>query len=464
MSRRYDYLILAAALFLALASCKIATFEGFDVTVSVAESQCYYDGEYIGVSFSANVNQAAAQSLISLKEDRKSAKAEILWGPRSCLVKADGGFKKGRRYELSISGEILLDDGRTYGVDLYRDFIYGKESENFFAVKIEEPEKNNFERQALAFCFNKPVNAAVFEREFSVSPSVAVKKKYSEDKKQVLVIPEKNWKSNVFYNWRLGGVESDGGFKALREYSGSFMALEKNESPKVILCCPVMDGTFMESQSLDQLWERQSVGFVFDSDMDFESLKKGTFFSPSVDGKWTKKDSKRFVFVPSENYKIGERHTITISESVEDVYGIKMKEQKNIFFTARSEWIDADFFANGSPLSGEGINWISLHEGTPLIVEIVFSKAPDIDSISKIKSAVSLERLFPLSTAAPNLASIIPQSFKVQMEFDNYDFSILGEEKLYKLFIKGGAGFIHNSQGEYFKEDRCFTIAIKKLD
>ena len=78
MSRRYDYLILAAALFLALASCKIATFEGFDVAVSVAESQCYYDGEYIGVSFSANVNQAAVQSLFSRKEYRKSAKAEIV--------------------------------------------------------------------------------------------------------------------------------------------------------------------------------------------------------------------------------------------------------------------------------------------------------------------------------------------------------------------------------------------------
>lgn len=469
MSRRYDLLMLAALLAFFAASCDIVSFEDFFVDVSVSESQRYYDGENVFVNFSVNVNQAAAQGLVSLKEDRKSAKADIAWGPNFCLVKADGGFKKGRRYELSISGSILLADGRTYGVELYRDFIYGKESDNFYAVKINEPEKNNFERQELAFCFNKPVNAAVFERTFSVSPSLSLKKTYSEDKRQVVVVPEKNWKSNTFYTWRLGGVESEDGFKAVSDYSGSFMALEKSENPKLLIACPLINGNFMQGQSLDKLWERQSIGLAFDCDMDFESVQKGVAFFPSLEGTWTKKDSRRFVFAPAENYEIGARYKMTIDDSVEDIFGIKMKERKNIYFSARSEWIVADAFANGKQLESEGVNIISLAEGVPLIIEIDFSKALDLASITNIKSAVSLERHFPLSAAAPNLASITPRyessgqkCFKVQMEFDNYDFSSEAEERLYKLCVKGGAGFIYNSQGEYFKEDECFIIAIKK--
>ncbi len=470
MSKPYNFLRLAVALCgLFLASCDYVSFERFDAGISVGEKQGYYEGEFVAINFSDAVDEKVAESLVTLKEERMSKDAEFIWNSNLCLVKAEGGFKRGFRYSIAFCGDVALKDGRTYGVDLYREFIYGSEGQNFFAVKIEEPQKNDFERQAIKFTFNKPVDAARFERQFALSPSAEVQKEYSDDMTQVFVLPKKTWKANVFYNWRLENIQSGDGVKALLNYSGSFMALEKTSAPALLLACPVMNGVFMENQSLGQLWETQAVGLSFDSDMDFESVQSGASFVPSVEGSWSKIDSKRFAFSPAESWRIGEEYTLTVRDSIQDVFGLKTGESKNFVFAPRPEWISAAAFANGLRLKQGELNWLELAEGVPLIVELEFSKALDLDSLANIKNCASLERYFPASAAAPNLTTITPRfdssggrCFKVQMEYEGFDFSSGRDERIYELTIKGGANFVYNSLGEHMKEDECFLLAIKK--
>ena len=468
MSKRFKA-FLACALFAAALesfSCSVLSFEELEASVSVGERQNYYAQKYVAFNFSIGVNTSQAQTIFALKEDGSAAEADFIWAEKAFLVQARGGFKKGRKYSVSLNGGLLTNDGRTYSVALFREFVYGEESEIFCVKKVEEPQKVGSPKGALAITFNKAVDAAVFEREFNLSPSLEVKKSYSADMKRVEIVPADKWKANLYYTWRLGKTRSKDGAKIDREWSGSFMAVEKNEAPKLLCVCPVLEsGAFLEGRDLNGILEKQAVGFVFDSNMDFESVQSGIYWSPFVNGYWTKADSRRFFFTPYDNYKIGEEYTVTVSEAVEDTLGLCLKESANVRFSAQSQFIEASVFLNGNPLVPGKVNAARAAQGCPLLFTLEFSRALDKKSIAGFKSAVSLAPHFPLDIASPNLESVKAlggNGSALQVEFGNFDFSEGGEEKIYAFTISGGKNFVYDAYGEYLKEDACFYVLLEK--
>lgn len=466
MSKKFKAITAAALSFwiLECISCSVLSFEELETSVSAGECQNYFDGERLLISFSIGVNQAQAETLFALKEEGAACEIDSIWNGKTCRVKARGGFKKGRKYSFCMKGSVLTSDGRTYTVDIFREFVYGTQADYFCAQTIEEPKKNGGQQNALTFTFNKAVDAAIFEREFNLSPSLEVKKNYSDDMSRVEIVPAEKWKANIFYTWRLGDVCAKDGAKICREYSGTFMAAEKNEAPKLLFVCPVLEsGLFLEQTSLDDLYERQGVGFVFDCEMDFESVRKGIYWAPFLDGYWEKVGAARFVFIPYESYKIGEKYSLTISDSVEDTLGLKLAQSVNLAFTAQSQFIDAKVFLNGSPLVCGQVNAATAAQGCPIIFTLEFSKVLDKKSIAGFKNAVSLAPHFPLEISSPDLESVKALGGNaIQVEYGNFEFSEDGEEKIYVLKISGGENFIYDAYGEHFKEDACYYILLKK--
>ncbi len=466
MSKSFSAAFLA--LFLPAAfSCNALSLEDFAADVLIGEAQSYYGEEWVSICFSTEVDPLSAQNLLSLREGGMAAEANALWLPRCCLVQPAGGWKKGLKYALSFSGSILTQDGRTYSVGLYREFIYGSAGQDFFVEKIEEPEKNNPEKNSLVLCFNKPVDPAAFERTFNISPGAELVKKYSDDKRRVEILPAKKWKANVFYDWRLEKLLSADGVMIKAPCSGSFMALEKNSPPSLICVCPVLDEVFFENMDLNSLWERQAVGFVFDSDMDFESVKSGTNFSPFVEGRWTKIDARRFVFEPYQNYALEKEYALLVSDAVEDEAGLKMAESKNFRFKTQARFIELSASCGGKVLEKDGLNWLECGEGSPLVVDLSFSRVLANDSVLGIKKAASLSPVFPQSAAAPYLETLITGAdclscSEIRLEFGGFDFSQEDQPAVYKMQVSGGAGFVYDALGEYLKEDECFYIAVKK--
>ena len=478
MSKRFNF-FLAPLLFLIFASCKLISFEEFNARISILEGQNYYDKEFLELDFSPALEKKVAENFIALKEDGASCQTETLWSGNKCLIKAAGGFKKGFKYSFAFKGLVLTEDGRNYNVDIRREFIFGKESEMFFATEIQEPQKNSNENQGLTFKFNKEADKGVFERSLAISPAIDCKKIWSPDGKTVEVFPAEKWKANILYNWRLEKLLSQDGTKISKSYSGTFMAVEKSQAPKLLRACPAIDGIFYEKMDLNSLLERQALGIEFDSEMNFESLKNGIYWTPFVDGFWTQIDKKRFIFAPSQNYKAGTEFLMTISESVEDVFGIKIAESENIKFTPRTEFISLEVFCAGAK-KGENeiqklrlekgiVNKIEILEGSPLIIIFEFSKALDKRAVASFKNAARMQRLFPLDAAQCNLDSIdwtadssLENCRSIQMEWSGFDFSTSEEEIIYELKVNGGENFIYNRFGEFLKEDECFYISLKE--
>lgn len=464
MSKRFRFFI--AALFLApLFSCNLVSFENFWAAVSVDEKQNYYNAPYVAFSFSDDMNEAAAGNLFSIKEEGSAAEKELLWAGKNCYARVKGGFKKGFKYSVTLYGSALTKDGRSYGVDLYREFIFGSESGLFRLERIDEPEKNNFEKNALVFTFNKKIDKAFFERALSISPSLDTKKIYDDEKKQAKIIPAAKWAANQVYKWKLDGALSEDGFKAEKDYSGSFIAVEKTQEPRLQSACPVISGCFHTEKSLDQLWENEGIGLVFDCEMDFESIKKGAAFSPNVDGFWTKKDERSFYFTPAANFKVGENYALEIRDSIEDLYGLKLKENLRFDFKTQNAFIEARVLANGAGLEKGGVNEVFVAQGSPFLAEIDFSSALDAASAGAIRTAVSLENFFPAGAKTPGLLCVTyagANRKKFLLEFADFDYSEPGKETIYRLRIKGGPSFVFNDKGECLKEDECFLLSFKK--
>lgn len=468
---------LCCLLALANASCAIFSFEELCASVSVGEAENFYAEEFVAINFSLPVNQALVENGLVVKEDGKSCEAEFSWNGNSCLVRAAGGYKKGFKYGLSLNGAVLTNDGRSYSVSIFREFIFGLESELFFAKTVEEPKANEGRGAPLAFVFNKPVDPAVFEREFSVSPSLELKKEFLDKNERVEIYPADKWKANTVYEWKLCGARSLDGAKLCKECSGSFMACRKEAAPKVLCVCPVSEsGVFEQGEDLSFLCGKASLGIIFDSEMNFESLKKGAFWSPAVQGYWTKVDGSRFVWTPCENYKLQTEHSLVLSESIEDEFGLALGERRVASFTPRLDFIRLRAFCPSKAGQGAGgfenvelkkdeLNWILLPEESSLIVTLDFSKPLDKKSVQAAKTSASLSPHFPASAKSANLDSIVADKgggFQIQFEWSGFEFSEGLDERVYLLKAKGGENFFYGQFGEYLKEDECFYIAIKK--
>ena len=445
-------------------SCSLLSFEELETCVSLFEEQTYSANEIVKIDFSISMDKASIESLLSLKEDGQRVDARIDWLGSSCFVQARGGFIKGRKYILNLQGPAYAADGRAYAVNIYREFIFGTEADRFSLNAVKEEKDGRGDIESLLFTFNKAIDPATFEREFNISPYIELNKDYSTDFLTVKMSPKDKWKANVYYAWKLGNMASADGTKIFKEYEGSFLGAKKEKEPELLKACPVVGKTFLESESLDDLLERQAIGLIFDCEMDKDSVKNGVYFTPAAQGYWESDDLRRFVFTPSKNYLVGTKYRLTISDSVEDKWGIKFKDERNIYFLQKTSFIDVEKITlNTIEISENQENKIKACQDAPAYFRIVFTKALDNRSLLELKSAVKFEGLFPASLQSPRLRSItIISSNSVEFCYENINAADTGQDCVFKLTIRGGENFIYNSIGECLKEDKCYCISITK--
>ncbi len=448
-----------------ICSCSLVTFDEPSASVSIGENQIFYNNECVAFSFSEEINKTIVENLIILKEENATADIDFFWLGNTCFVKSKGGFKKGCKYSISLKGSLLANEGNAFQLDIYREFIFGNEEDIFEIVKTEEPKTNDKINNALRFSFNKPVSAASFDRAFSISPNQDLSIEYSDDKRLVTIKAKDNWRANVFYSWTLNDLLNVDGAKARKNYSGVFMARQKTQEIKIQTACPFCNNVFYTEKKLNELWESDSIGIIFDCEMNFESVRKGVYFEPAIEGSWEKIDQNSFVFTPYENYEINKKYTMTVSKNVEDSFGIKLHEDKNYFFQIQNQFIELEAFCEGQKLAKDGLNLIEIQEEIPFFLELRFSKVLAQKSIENLSKAIYIDNFFPENISPPIITSITPSKAnpsQIKIECRYFDLPLGTDEFIYKIKIKGGANFIYDNNNECLKEDECYLISLKK--
>ena len=445
-------------------SCAVVSFEELEAEISLQEKQNYYEHEHVRIGFSIEMEKTSVENLVSLKEDGKRLEAKIEWQNNLCLIKAPGDFKKGCAYVISLQGDAYTKDGRKYSLNIYREFIFGKETETFKLLNVEEEKDLNGDVICIRLVFNNAIDPSYFEREFNISPYIEVKIEYSKDFCVAEISPSDKWKANVYYSWSVKDIFSKSKVKLFREYSSSFLGAKKDKPPEITNICPVIGNVFLLDQKLNDLMEAQGIGLEFDCLMNPESVERGVNFTPSIQGFWTNIDSRKFIFTPYKNYQINKEYRLSITDSVEDKWGIKIKEDRNIYFTPAASFIKVDKATfNTNNLVENQINQIEAEDGLPSYIKVFFDKPLSKKSLSGIKNSIKLDAVFPSVTQTPRLNSInLINESCVELSYSNLSVALPCQECIYKLTVRGGENFIYDNLGECLKEDKCFYININK--
>ena len=464
MSRRYKFTRGAMSAFILLAiffSCDIISFEKLGAEISISETSDYYNSENIEITFSSQMQSQTVERIVALKKDGSRIEAEFIWENEKCLVKPIGGFIPGCAYDFSLSGQAQCADGREYDIAISRKFIFGEKEKIFVFEEFLSPNESG---GALELRFNKEIDVASFEMEFKISPYIQTNKEFHSDKKSVRIIPKDKWQINTFYTWTLENIFSADGYKIHKTYSENFMAESAHIRPQLLCVCPaILDenleaekATFLEEQDLSALHGKQPFGMIFSKPMDFDSVENALYFEPNIGGVLLKADERKFIYVPYENYKIGQEYLFSVNKSAKDIFGLEMQSQRNFYFSSDNEFLKVIYVGTDSQRLEDGITEISIPDDGTLFLKIEFSSDISPKCYSSIEGAIKLGVLFPNSANPAKLNSIRPNGNSVTLSWNN-----LSKEGIYELKILGGKNYLASDFDEYLEEEKCFYIKTK---
>jgi hypothetical protein len=443
-----------------LCACKIVTWEYLDVTCNAAPGQSSFFEDYLHLNFSIHPDTQAAEKLIHLSSSSGIINHDLRWEGSNLFIRPHTYWQKGALYTFTLTGSLRMEDGRYYTVDIDRSFHYGDKNDTFYLVS------GDFEDETLNFVFVKPPVITSFYENFAISPQTETDITFSPDGMTVIVKPKTGWNVNTIYTWTIKNMLSRDDYIMERTYTGTFRGLFDVNLPELLKVCPVTyehnAALWHNNESLDgKLLEKQAIGFIFSKPMEEASVKNGVIFTPNINGYMLKESDYKYIFIPEETYQLKKQYRIQTSQTISDIFGLKLFEDKSYFFTTINDYIKINaikFDDNSYSMPSDGtISDYPIMYNNSLRVTIDFSSEIPAEHRSKAVSSVSLEILFPLSTANPVLVSAAwsDNGSALSMTWEGLEKSAGGIEQFYSLNIKGGKNGVINNFTEYLKDDLC---------
>lgn len=474
-------IILIVFLLFSSLSCKFINFVDMSVSSTIDENQRFFYGDYICLDFSYTPDYLSVENQINLKKDGNKINIDIEWENRKCRINPSNNWELGKDYQLFIDGDIKTLEAGLQKVYLNRHFIYGKESELFSFLSCSVKEKAMIsQKQTIVFEFSKPVNQVSFNEGFLLSPSVDIEKKFEGNK--VYITPISKWPINTYFEWTLESIFSSDAYVLNRSFSGIFCTEEDLELPEIesISRVSIYENNYAWlDDNLNNLLIGNGIGFIFSKSMDHISVSNAISFIPNIKGDLVlvpNTDNKKFVFIPSSNYKIDTDYKLTVAKSCKDINSYNLKKDYTTLFHNANEYlkvtnISEEHYESGMPdieiyngNSTDPINTIKLPSGynadSKININITFSKAIAESLRSKAAESVSFSLLFPAKYNSIKVNSVRWNQTGniVQFSLSNFSVGAADVPIYYQISINGGENGVINSAGEYLEENVCVTF------
>jgi hypothetical protein len=468
--------IASCAIITSLCGCGFATFEQLDISSNLGERDDVLDDAFLRVDFSISPDHESVEKLFSLRAAGEATDAEFLWADRVLSIRPRDGWIKGRQYSCSLSGKILMGDGRTYTSDFIR-FFYYMDPSGSIGVSSFSPGNDSFvgANDPLVIRFSKPVDISSFTEKFSLSPDREKKTVFSTDGTVATVIPLSGWQINTVYTWSLTDLRSADGYGLSQSYSNRFRSSETIAYPEVLSVCPVSvtNGVYLYLPgSIDGVVRNMdAIGVVFSNAIDASSAISALTIEPSIKGYSIADPSNadRIVFIPQEPYNTESRYRLEIAATAKSSDGLALREPYTCFFTSGNQWLSVtDILLDGTDniVSSVGADPIAEHtmiapvtpgDDYEITVAVSFSSAINEEKKNAVVKAIQVSAYFPATADIPYLTMVSwnPGNTVVTMRWKNFSASSSTISNYYTVKITGGTSGVTNGRGEFLKEDAC---------
>jgi len=183
--------VFGAMLPLLLFSCALISFDEYGVSCSRNPAARYFEGERIDFSFNCDVVHYYAEQAVTIKSGTHRYDAEYVWDGRSLSVKPEAGWIRGKPYLVSIDGLMHTENDASFQAYAVCAFIYGNETDRFFALSLPERRYDTDLQTKLVFSFNKKIEESQFEKAFSLSPAAAYSTALADSSRKACLIFER---------------------------------------------------------------------------------------------------------------------------------------------------------------------------------------------------------------------------------------------------------------------------------
>lgn len=456
-------------------SCSFISFEKLHISSNISDYGDSLNEPYVRIDFSIEPIRRTIEEITVLKNTNKAVQTDFIWSGNSLYIKPHTEWENGVFYSLSMDGRAEMQDGRSYKVFFNTYFYYGGNT-NYLKLQSYEPEKESTvqNQTPIVLHFNKSVNRNSFYESFNIKPSLAYSVLFEENDTKITITPNNQWPINTVYVWSIKNLKAEDSYPLYPADEYRFFTPINIEHPYILDVCPVTKisngfhfetGTDIDSH----IRRKDAIGFIFSKQPDYDSLLSAFGIKPSLKGYIIPDtaDTKRYIYIPQENYTIKERYCIRVSTVLTDTFGLPMVNTFEKFFTSADVFLSVSEIKINNisvpfgPKDTAPITDIVMHSPS-LIISIRFSTT--ISDTPAIIKALSLTPVFPATADSPVIRYVSWDPTKTQTEitWENCSYNGQGIDNFYTLTIPGTKSGITNGLGDYMEDTVCAHIRFPK--
>ncbi|MEW5814661.1 MAG: Ig-like domain-containing protein [Spirochaetota bacterium] len=465
MKHKNSALLLVLFPLLLSTGCSFISLSKLSVSTFPAERNQVIDpASDLWIDFSVPVNTEKTAELIKVLREGSAQTGDIRWEEGRLLFKPAPPLLLGVRHLFACKGTVEALDGRHFDLTIEIPFYPGSMNPAPRLINFSPSADIAGIKTPLVLEFSTAMNRESFKNGFSLNPAAEHEEAWDLSSKLVTINPKKQWNNLAVYTWQLNEkLKSAEGLTLPELYSGSFVVQEDSSAPDVFDIGPG-DPVIVSRLpgDLNKLRYRDIILMVFTEDVTIESLSSEFNLNPTVGGSLQRLDIAQFAFLPEQGYTMDTLYHLTIGKGVQDLSGNSMLFDYDTWFKPDIPLQKVTLIRNNPgpdflpPYNSETA--VSVDFSGPdntHTFTIQFSR-PFSDAFrAKTVPLITCQPFFPPGLLTVNLenAGWNPGGNEISLTWSGFTKSTVQQTNYYKLFIKGGADGVINSDGSFLKED-----------
>ena len=464
----------AAALAMLLCGCWLISFERLSVTVWPSEREAILPAATsLWVEFPSSPDRPSVQRLFTLSSSDGQVSGDFRWDDRRMYFDPVPALRPGVRYVLAFRGRVTLENGQAFDADKEVPFYVGHPGPGPALVSSDPPDGGNVDiGRSLTLSFSIPVDANSFAREFDLQPFTETIVTWDVSGRMVTIAPHNAWVNLSTYAWNVGkDLCAPDGTPTGIEYAGRFRVQADSLAPTVISIVPGIHATLTPTgNDLDHAGADDVLLFTFSEDVRTDSFTSAFTSTPAIKGTVLRVSAGVYALIPEARLVMGQRCTLRIGATVEDLSGNKLAFPYERSFTPDIP-LQAVLSIKAVYASTEDA-WSVFNtlDAKPVSIDVTgilhlvirFAEAFSVESGAKLVSAVTLDGFFPGSAADPSLVSAVwTGGMTLSLVYAGLEKGTPDAGNYYKLTLPGGDVSSDNGSGSFLKEDVWLYISTK---
>ncbi|MCL2196191.1 MAG: hypothetical protein FWB77_01105 [Treponema sp.] len=460
-----------------ISSCGFIDLRPIGITITPDNNDSILQDLYtpLIIKFDTEMKKHETENILQVNSDIGTVSGDKFWDGNSLYFVPVQGWTAGVRHTLNLVGTIQTTDGRDSRVELFISFYAINKNpppslERHFPLNGSSIGTNN---PALEFYFSCSMDKQTVESALSAEGIGNKTFEWSDEDKNLKVIPDKPYSPWTIYKWNLKeSAKSADGIPLPKNYSGFFTTDIDKTLPRVVNAYPVLfsNGSWYPAGiNLDTgLFPGYGIGISFNKPMG-ESVLRSIRFEPSLTGRTEYLSEDSVVYIFTRDPEPDTIFTLIVSGDTKDSEGLKIGGEYKMNFAADIPFLNVSSISadNGAEIinftDADNLMQVKAAQGTgQTLLSINFSLMFGDEEKQKTPQRITLSAFFPKSlkpAALQYVGWISNDRLCMQWEGLTPPDDV---PHYYKLVIPGGKGGISSNMGVYMKEDFILYLEVLK--